>query len=106
MSFENLVEKIILEGLENGEFSNLEGEGQPVDLESYFLVPQEVRAGYTIMKNARVVPLEMELLREVNEWKEKLAECSDEQTRVLLQRKVNDAMLRYNLQMDAYKRKR
>jgi hypothetical protein len=106
MSFDKLVEKIILEGIENGEFSNLEGKGQPVDLESYFLLPQEVRAGYTIMKNSHVVPLEMELLREVNEWKEKLENCSDEQKRVLLQRKVNDAMLRYNLQMEAYKRKR
>jgi len=39
MSFDKLVEKIIQEGIQNGEFDELEGTGCPVDLDTYFRFP-------------------------------------------------------------------
>jgi hypothetical protein len=105
MSFDKLVEQIINEGIRNGEFDNLEGQGRPVDLDTYFSVPEDLRAGFTILKNAKVVPAEMEVLKEVNELKARLKGCTDATERKELCRKLNNATLRFNLLMDSYRRR-
>jgi hypothetical protein len=106
MSFDRLVELKIREAIENGEFEHLEGEGHPVDLDTYFACPEELRAGHTIMKNARVLPPEMELLREVNELKAKLQACNDPARQQDLNRQLNEAMLKFNLQMERFRQSR
>src|SRR5438445_35918 len=42
--------------MEAGEFDRLEGAGRPVNLDAYFSTPEELRAGYAVLKNAGVVP--------------------------------------------------
>ena len=104
MSFEKLVEKIIREGMERGEFEGLEGEGRPVDLSAYFAVPEELRAGFSLLRNADVVPEEVQLLRELSALKEDLAACEDEESRGRLRRSVNEKMLKYNLLRERQRR--
>ena len=43
MSFDRMVEAMIKEAMERGEFDNLPGKGQPIDLTEYFEMPEEVR---------------------------------------------------------------
>jgi hypothetical protein len=105
MSFDKLIEKIINEGIRNGEFDDLEGQGQPVDLDTYFSVPEDLRVGFSVLKNAKVIPTEMEVLKEVNELKSRLEGCTDATERKELSRKLNDATLRFNLLMDSYRRR-
>jgi hypothetical protein len=105
MSFDKLIEQIINEGIRNGEFDNLEGQGRPVDLDTYFSVPEDLRAGFSILKNAKVIPAEMEVLKQVNELKSRLEGCTDATERKELSRKLNDATLRFNLLMDSYRRR-
>jgi hypothetical protein len=104
--FDKLVEKKIREAMEAGEFDELEGAGRPVNLDAYFSTPEELRAGYAVLKNAGVVPEEARLLREINELKERLAACRDGAERERLRQSVNDLTLKYNLLVEHYRGKR
>ena len=104
--FDKLVEQKIQEALRAGEFDDLEGKGRPVNLDAYFATPEELRAGYAVLKNAGVVPEEAQLLREINEVKERLAACRDASERERLKQSVNDLTLKYNLLVEHYRGKR
>ena len=43
MSFDRIVEAIVKDAMERGEFDNLLGRGKPIDLTEYFDTPEEVR---------------------------------------------------------------
>lgn len=43
MLFDKIVESLIKEAMERGEFENLPGKGKPIDLTAYFDTPEEVR---------------------------------------------------------------
>ena len=95
--FDKLVEQKIREAQEAGEFDDLEGEGQPVNLEAYFNTPEELRAGYALLKNAGVLPEEAVVIKELNEATARLEACRDEAEREQLRRVVQDLQLKYNL---------
>ena len=95
--FDKLVEQKIREAQEAGEFDDLEGAGRPVNLEAYFNTPEEMRAGYALLKNAGVLPQEAVVLKELNEAVARLEECRDEKERERLRRVVRDLQLKYNL---------
>src|SRR5215212_1291901 len=95
--FDKLVEQKIREAQEAGEFDGLEGAGRPVDLEAYFNTPEELRAGYALLKNAGALPEEAVVLKELNEATARLEECRDEGERERLRRAVRDLKLKYDL---------
>jgi hypothetical protein len=101
--FDRLAEKKIREALEKGEFDGLEGAGRPVNLDAYFATPEELRAGYAVLKNAGVVPEEARLLGEINGLKERLAACRDAAERERLRQAVGDLTLKYNLLVEHYR---
>ena len=98
--FDKLVEQKIREAQAAGEFDRLEGEGRPVNLEAYFNTPEELRAGYAILKNAGVLPEEAALLKELNETAARLADCRDEAERERLSHAVRDLQLKYDLMIE------
>lgn len=104
--FDRLVEKKIREAQEAGEFDKLEGAGRPVNLDAYFSTPEELRAGYVVLKNACVVPEEARLLGEINELRERLAACRDAAGRERLRQAVNDLTLKYDLLVEHYRGRR
>jgi hypothetical protein len=95
--FDKLVEQRIREAQAAGEFDGLEGEGRPVNLEAYFNTPEDVRAGYALLKNAGVLPEEAAVIKELNEATARLEACRDERERERLRLAVRDLQLRYNL---------
>lgn len=95
--FDKLVEQRIREAQEAGEFEDLEGEGRPVNLEAYFNTPEELRAGYALLKNAGGLPQEAALVKELNETTARLEACRDERERERLQRLVHELQLKYDL---------
>ena len=95
--FDKLVEQKIREAQEAGEFEDLEGEGRPVNLDAYFNTPEELRAGYALLKSAGVLPEEAALLKELNETAARLEACEDERERARLERAVQDLRLKYDL---------
>ncbi len=104
MNFEKLVEQKIREAMEAGEFDRLEGAGRPVDLNAYFATPAELRAGYAVLKNADVVPEEMQLRREIYELKQQLESCRDEARREALRKSLAELTLKYDLLVERSRR--
>jgi hypothetical protein len=78
VAFERIVEALIKEAMERGEFDNLPGKGKPIDLTEYFETPEEVRLANSVLKSAGMTSREMDLLKEIAELKQVLAAVLDE----------------------------
>jgi len=82
-----LAERRIREAMERGEFDNLPGAGQPLDLDDDSHVPEELRAAYRLLKNAGMVPPELELRRELANAEQLLALASTPEERSVASRR-------------------
>jgi hypothetical protein len=104
MSFEIIVEELIKEAQARGEFGNLPGEGKPINLTAYFDTAEEVRSVYALLKNAGMVPFEIELLQEIAVLKERLSSDTDESARRQTRKLIQEKQLQFNILMDKQKR--
>jgi hypothetical protein len=66
-AYETLIEQRIREATARGEFDDLPGAGQPMQLDDDLLVPEEVRVAHRILKNAGYVPPEAHQISEINQ---------------------------------------
>lgn len=96
----NFVENLIQEAIARGEFENLKGKGKPLNLDEYFSLPEDVRAGFTVLKNAGVVPQEISLLKEIAQLKERLQKQTDEGKRKKILNEITDKQLTFDLLME------
>lgn len=80
-----LAEKHIGEAQARGEFEDLPGTGEPLDLGDDALVPEELRAAYRLLKNAGCLPPEVEAHGEIRDIEALLraADCAEERGRLL-----------------------
>jgi predicted kinase len=101
--FDKLVEQKIREAQRAGEFDRLEGSGRPVNLDAYFSAPEELRAGFAVLKNAGVLPEEAQLRADINGLRERLDACTDPQERERLTRSLNELTLKYSLMVERYR---
>lgn len=62
---ESVIERRIREAQASGEFDDLPGQGQPLELDDAALVPVEMRMAYRLLKNAGYVPEEVAIRREI-----------------------------------------
>lgn len=106
MSLGNFIEQRISEAIEAGEFDNLEGAGKPLDLDDYFAAPEEFRMGYSVLKSAKIVPEEVDRLKEISELKEKLGICTDENQKRNLTKILSEKTLAFNLLMERNKKRK
>ncbi|MBE3553603.1 MAG: DUF1992 domain-containing protein [Thermicanus sp.] len=97
---QSIAEEKIKEAMENGEFDDLPGKGKPLQLEDLSRIPEELRISYKILKNAGVLPEEMQLKKELTTLQGLLNQCQDEQERKELQREWTEKKLRYHLLME------
>ncbi len=106
MSLDKTAEAIIKEAMQRGEFDNLRGQGQPLDLSAYFDTPEEVRMAYSMLKNAGMVPVEIDLLQEIAALKERLSSTYEEAQRHHIRRLISDKQLQFNVLMERQKLQR
>ncbi len=106
MSIEKFIEERITKAMANGEFDNLKGAGKPLNLDAYFNTPEDIRLGYTLLKNNDFVPEEVELLKEIGTLREKLKNCIDESEKQILTKKLNEKSLALTIILERNKRKR
>lgn len=104
MSLETAVEALIKEAMERGEFENLRGQGKPVDLNSYFDTPAEMRLVCTALENAGMVPEEVELLKEIGKLKEGPAAGRSQADKSRICRMLSEKQMRFGLLMDRRRR--
>ncbi|MDQ7092216.1 DUF1992 domain-containing protein [Desulfosporosinus sp. PR] len=102
--FDKIVEDRIQEAFRNGEFDNLPSQGKPINLDYWASLPESIRAGYMLLKNNGFVPEEVQLLKDIDELRDRLAGCSDPEEKAKLQKKLEETKLKYNLIAELKKR--
>jgi hypothetical protein len=106
MSFDKIVEALIKEAQERGEFDNLPGKGKPIDLSSYFETPEEVRLTQSVLKNAGMTSPEVEILKEIARLRQVQAAVTDEAKKQEIRKRIEQKQMEFNLMMERQKRQR
>lgn len=95
----SVAEEKIREAIRNGEFDRLPGAGKPLRLDDDSGVPEHLRAGYRLLKNAGMIPEELQLRKEMLTLEDLLACCRDEREKAKLQGELAVKKLRYQTLM-------
>jgi DnaJ homologue, subfamily C, member 28, conserved domain len=104
MRFESIVEAAIQEAMARGDFDNLPGKGKPLDLTEYFNTPEDIRVGQAMLRNAGMLPVEVELVQELAVLKEKISLASEKGEKEKYRRILEDKQLQLNLHLEQRKR--
>jgi DnaJ homologue, subfamily C, member 28, conserved domain len=94
--FLKIAEQRIREAAENGEFDNLEGIGRPLQFEDETWIPEDLRAGYRILKNSGCIPPELELRKEVLSLRDLIDTIDEDRERLRKIRELNFKLLKLN----------
>lgn len=105
MSWEKLAQNRIEEAIATGEFDDLPGRGQPLDLDEYFALPPAERTGAALLKNAGVIPPEAEMLKSVAALEASMERCLDPDERVRLQAELQEVRVAFSLAMERRRRR-
>lgn len=95
--FWRIAEERILDAQRAGAFDDLPGKGKPLNLEDLSWVPEDLRIGYHILKNAHVLPPEAELLKDIHTLEDLLRHVEDEGQRRALAKNIQLKMIRLDL---------
>ncbi|MGV3487862.1 MAG: DUF1992 domain-containing protein [Tuberibacillus sp.] len=94
--FALIAEDKIRTAQKNGEFDHLPGKGKPLKLEDLSGIPEHLRMGYKMLKNAGMLTDEKELNKEILGLNDLIAACVDPKERAGLKRQLNEKLMRYN----------
>ncbi|CAM3482167.1 MULTISPECIES: DnaJ family domain-containing protein [Saccharibacillus] len=89
-----LAEQKIEEAVRRGEFDDLPGSGKPIAPDDLPGVPEELRVPYRILKNAGMLPEEMQLRKECLELEDLLAACESDGEKEKLQSRLTSKKLK------------
>jgi hypothetical protein len=106
MSFDKLVEEKIQEAMARGDFDNLAGIGKPLDLDSYFAAPEDLRMAWSMLKSAGYMPEEAQALKEIAVLKAQLTAAPDDAERAKLRKALDDKILSFNVLIEQAQRAR
>src|SRR5262249_866501 len=104
MSFQKSVDEKIEAAIARGEFDNLPGKGEPLDLDAYFATPEHLRLGYSILKTADIIPEEVELLRQIEGLKQSLDSSITPTKEKSLRQQLSEKLTNLSMRME-YNRK-
>ncbi|WP_070121026.1 DnaJ family domain-containing protein [Bacillus marinisedimentorum] len=93
-------EERIKNAIKDGEFDDLPGKGKPLQLEDMSQVPAELRTGYKILKNAGLLPEEVQLKKDMVTIQDLIDACDDEKEKQQLEKRLNEKMLRFTSIME------
>ena len=93
---DRIAERHIQQAVQRGEFDDLPGAGKPLVMEDDALIPEELRAGYRLLKNAGYLPPELQLDREIKEAEQLLACVRDGGERDKAERRLRWLRLKLN----------
>jgi len=95
--FWRIAEERILEAQRAGAFDDLPGKGKPLELEDLSWVPEDLRIGYLVLKNAHVLPPEAELRKDIHTLEDLLKHVEDEGARRALAKSIQWKMIRLDM---------
>jgi Domain of unknown function (DUF1992) len=97
---EKIAEARIRDAIAHGELDDLAGKGRSLELEDLSTVPEDLRPGYLLLKNAGVLPEEMQIRKEMMTLEALLDACSDPQERTRLRDDLNWKTIRFRVLME------
>jgi len=106
MPFSRVAERRIRDAMAQGEFDNLPGAGKPLDLEEYFATPEDLRMAFSILKNARCAPAEVELLKDIARLRDAVAAATDGVAKQQLQCTLRDRETELQIALERRARER
>jgi hypothetical protein len=96
-AFQKIIETRIKEAQSRGEFDDLPGCGEPLNIEDESNVPDDLRLAYKILKNADCLPPELQLRKEIRQMEDLLADISDEREKYRLIKGINYKIMKLNM---------
>jgi hypothetical protein len=94
--FDKIVEERIRDAQRRGMFKHLEGTGKPLKPDDMACVPEELRMAYRILRNADMLPPEIELKKEILRTEDLLVNMSDTAQKYRTIKKLNFMILKLN----------
>lgn len=95
--YQKIIEQRIKEAVERGEFEDLPGQGEPLNLIDDSNVPEDLRLAYKILKNADCLPPELEAKKEIRQMEDLLDNIPDEKEKYKLIKKINYQIMKLNV---------
>ena len=92
-----IVERKIKEAQEKGEFDDLPGQGEPLEMTDDRHVPEDLRLAYKILKNADCLPPELEETKEIRQMEDMLESIPDEKERYRQIKQINYKIMKLNM---------
>jgi hypothetical protein len=96
-AIERLAEERIREAMDRGEFDDLPGRGEPLELENDSHLPEDLRIAYKILKNADCLPPELQLRKQIHTTQQLLAGITDTQQKYKQLQKLNFLIMKLNM---------
>lgn len=101
--FEKIAEEKIQEAMSRGEFDHLEGMGKPLKSDEDTLrIAPELRIAFKILKNANILPPEIETLKEIERREKLLARIEGENEKFRYIRRMNSLVTKFNLMRNTF----
>jgi len=94
---DNIAEQKIAEAIQRGDFNQLPGRGKPLKLDDDRLIPEELRAGYRLLKNAGYLPADMQLRKDIKSLEMLLAEATSQERQQQLSKQIQMLLLRLGI---------
>ena len=95
--FEKIVEKRIRDAQRRGEFENLDGNGKPLRITDESNIPEDLRLAYKVLRNADMMPPEVELRKEILRTEDLLEQMPETAEKFRLINKLNFMITRLNV---------
>jgi len=96
-AYQKIVEERIKEAQKRGEFDDLPGSGEPLNLEDDSRIPEDLRLAYKLLKNADCLPPELELKKEIRQMEDMLESITDEKEKYRQIKRINLKIMKLNL---------
>ena len=94
---DKLAEEKITEAIEHGELDNLPGAGKPLRLDDDTLVPEELRAGFRLLKNAGYLAPGLQLRKEIRSVEALIVQARSLEERDVLNRRLHYLLLQLSI---------
>lgn len=97
--FEDRIGEWVAAAERSGELRHAPSWGRPLGGDGYLETPAELRLGFKVLRNADVLPPEVELIRERGDLRERLA-VAEEGEREALRRRLVDVELQVSMALE------
>ncbi len=99
--FQKIIEKRIRDAQLRGEFDDLPGSGEPLDIEDDSHIPEDLRLAHKILKNADCLPPELQLKKEIRQMEDMLDNIPDEKEKYRQIKRINYKITQLNMMRKA-----